>query len=171
MDEETAMLAGEARLYALLDELGITHSTIEHPAAYTVGEAQAVRGLVPGAHTKNLFLKDKKSALFLVTALEDTPIDLKRLHETIGAKGRLSFGSAERLVEALGVTPGSVTPLALINDTARVVTFILDERLARHDLVNVHPLRNTATTTLAMRDFLVFLERTGHPPRVLELPG
>jgi Ala-tRNA(Pro) deacylase len=161
---------GEARLFALFEDLGIESRTVEHPAAYTVAEAQAVRGLVPGAHTKNLFLKDKKSALFLVTALEDTPIDLKRLHETIGAKGRLSFGSADRLLETLGVTPGSVTPLALLNDTAGAVSFVLDERLAMHDVINVHPLRNTATTTLAMADFLRFLDRVAHPPRVLALP-
>lgn len=170
MDDETTA-DGEAALYALFRELGIESRTMEHPAAFTVAEAQTVRGLVPGAHTKNLFLKDKKSALFLVTALEDTPIDLKRLHETIGGKGRLSFGSPERLVEALGVTPGSVTPLALVNDTAGAVTFVLDERLAAHEIINVHPLRNTATTTLSMPDFLRFLDRIGHPPRVLALPG
>jgi Ala-tRNA(Pro) deacylase len=156
MDAETTT-AGEARLFALFRELGIESRTVEHPAAFTVAEAQTVRGLVPGAHTKNLFLKDKKSALFLVTALEDTPIDLKRLHETIGAKGRLSFGSAE--------------PLALLNDTAGAVSFVLDERLAAHEVINVHPLRNTATTTLAMSDFLRFLDAVGHPPRVLALPG
>lgn len=170
MDLET-IADGETKLHTLFRGLGIESRTVEHPAAFTVAEAQTVRGLVPGAHTKNLFLKDKKSALFLVTALEDTPIDLKRLHETIGAKGRLSFGSAERLAETLGVPPGSVTPLALLNDTAGAVSFVLDERLAAHAVVNVHPLRNTATTTLAMVDFLRFLDAIAHPPRVLALPG
>lgn len=151
-------------VFAFLASLGIPHETVEHPAVFTVEESKRLRGELPGAHVKNLFVKDKKSRLFLVSALEDTVIDLKKLHELIGGTGRVSFGSAELLVETLGVTPGSVTPFAAINDTTGRVTVVLDSRLLEHERINVHPLVNTMTTGVSRDDLLRFLRATGHEP-------
>jgi len=158
-------------LLARLETLGISSTVASHPALFTVEESRALRGKVPGAHTKNLFLKDKKGQLFLVTTLEDAEIALKQLHHTIGASGRLSFGSAELMMEKLGVTPGSVTPLGVINDQPPSVTVILDAALAAEDRINCHPLVNTMTMTLATADLLAFLRATGHEPRILPVDG
>src|SRR5262245_23911146 len=116
-------------LFAFLDKLGIAHTTVTHPPLFTVEESQALRGTIPGAHTKNLFLKDKKGALFLVTAPEDAAIELKSLHRTLGASGRFSFGSADLMRATLGIEPGAVTPFGAINDTERQVTVVLDAAL------------------------------------------
>jgi Ala-tRNA(Pro) deacylase len=153
-------------LFAFLDGLGISHRTVEHPPLFTVEESQALRGKIPGAHTKNLFLKDKKGALFLVVALEDAKIALNALHRVLGATGRFSFGSADQMLEFLGVTPGSVTPFAVINDRNSRVAVILDAEMMRHQVLNYHPLTNTMTTTIARDDLLKFLRATGHPPRI-----
>jgi len=160
-----------ADLFARLDALGIKSTTVEHVAVFTVAESQFIKNAIPGGHTKNLFLKDKKGRIFLVTAQAETQIDLKRLHETIGASGRLSFGSAELLGEVLGVEPGAVTPLALVNDVDGRVSFVLDETLTTYDVINVHPLVNTMTTSMAAGDLLAFLHATGHEPRILALPA
>jgi Ala-tRNA(Pro) deacylase len=160
-----------ADLFAALDRLGIPHPTVTHAALFTVEEAQVLRGKIPGGHTKNLFLKDKKGALFLVTALEDAAIPLKSLHRLLGASGRLSFGSAEQLYEVLGVRPGSVTPLAAINDRAGRVTVVLDAALMAEALINSHPLDNTMTTTLARDDLVRFLTAAGHPPHIVAVSG
>jgi Ala-tRNA(Pro) deacylase len=154
-------------LFAALDALGIAHETVEHPAVFTVEESKRLRGVLPGAHVKNLFLKDKKSRLFLVSAMEDTRIDLKTIHEVIEASGRVSFGSADSLREVLGVEPGSVTPFAVINDTALRVTVILDIRLMDHERINVHPLVNTMTTGVSREALLAFLASTGHAAKTL----
>ncbi|MEM9221136.1 MAG: prolyl-tRNA synthetase associated domain-containing protein [Pseudomonadota bacterium] len=151
--------------------LGIDPPTVEHEAAFTVDQSRHLRGTIAGVHTKNLFLKDKKGALFLVTAPEHAEIDLKRIHTVIGAKGRVSFGSAEAMARVLGIAPGSVTPLALINDRAGEVQCVLDPRVASADLVNVHPLRNTATVTLTGEELNAFLHHTGHGPLVSALPA
>ena len=119
-------------------------STVEHPPLHTVEESQALRGDIPGGHTKNLFVKDKKSRLFLLVLDEETAVDLKRVHENIGAQGRVSFGSPELLEEVWGVLPGSVTPFGAINDKAGRVTVVLDEAMMRHRRLNFHPLVNTA---------------------------
>ena len=153
-------------LFAFLDRLAIRHSTIQHPPLFTVEQSQALRGRIPGAHTKNLFLKNKKGALFLVTALEDATIELKSLHNRLGAKGRFSFGSADQMLETLGVEPGSVTPFGAINDTRGLVTVVLDAAVVAHDLINAHPLVNTMTTTLTRDDLLRFLRATGHEPLI-----
>ena len=158
-------------LMATLASLGIATNTVEHPPLFTVEEARALRGEIPGAHTKNLFLKDKKDALFLVVAPEEGAIDLKQLHHRIGAAGRLSFGKAELLMEVLGVSPGAVTAFAPINDTAGRVTVVLDKELTASDRLNCHPLVNTATTTIAMRDLLAFLRTTGHEPLIVPISG
>jgi len=156
-------------LFAFLDQLGIAHPTVTHAPVFTVEEARALRGEVPGAHTKNLFLKDKKDALYLVVALEDAAIELKSLHRLIGASGRFSFGSAELMGATLGIEPGAVTPFAAINDTAGRVSVVLDAAMMRHALLNYHPLRNSMTTSIGRDDLLRFLAATGHPPRIVAL--
>jgi Ala-tRNA(Pro) deacylase len=160
------MPASPDELFAYLDSLGITHPTVSHPAVFTVEEARTRRGQVAGGHTKNLFLRDKKGALFLVVASEDAMIELKSLHRLLGASGRFSFGSAEIMRELLGVEPGSVTPFAVVNDKAGLVTVILDAAMLAHAVLNFHPLVNTATTTISRGGLLKFLEASGHPPRI-----
>jgi Ala-tRNA(Pro) deacylase len=157
------------QLFAHLDQLGIAHRTVEHPPVFTVEEAKALRGNLPGHHIKNLFLRNKKEEMWLVVALEDRAIDLKRLGEVLSA-GRLSFGSADRLKRTLGVEPGSVTPLSLVNDEARAVQLVLDRGVADGGPVNAHPLVNTMTTALAPADLLRFFDATGHTPRWLDFP-
>lgn len=157
-------------LCAHLTDRGIRFSRIAHEAVFTVAESRGLREDMPGLHSKNLFLKDKKGRLFLVSARQSARIDLKRLHETIGASGRLSFGSAELLMEKLGVTPGSVTAFAVINDRAGEVTMVLDAGLMSGEEVNFHPLVNTATLRIARDDLLAFLRGTGHEPLIVDLP-
>jgi Ala-tRNA(Pro) deacylase len=153
-------------LFARLAELGIATETVEHPAVFTVAESSALERRLPGGHTKNLFLKDKKDRLFLVVALGHAKIDLKALHKVLGCD-RLSFGRPDLLVQVLGVPPGSVTPFALINDTDRRVTVILDADMMRYERLNYHPLANTATTGIAREDLLTFIRACGHEPRVV----
>ena len=157
-------------LFARLAALGIRAETHVHQAVFTVAESRVIKAALPGAHTKNLFLKDRKGRLFLVTARDERRIDLKRLHETLGASGRLSFGSAELLRATLGVEPGSVTPLAAMNDREGRVTIVLDATLMTSQRINVHPLVNTMTIGLDRDDLVAFLTEAGHPPRVLALP-
>jgi Ala-tRNA(Pro) deacylase len=128
-----------------------------------------LRGEIPGGHTKNLFVKDKKGRLFLLVLGEETVIDLKRVHEKIGARGRVSFGSAELLEEVWGVKPGAVTPFGAINDKDGRVSVVLDEAMMRHERLNFHPLVNTRTTGLASADLVKFLRATGHEPVVAAL--
>lgn len=142
-------------------EHNITASTYAHPPTFTVEQSRAWEHLLPGGHTKNLFLRDKKENLYLVTAIAETVIDLKSLAAHLQA-GRFSFGSPPRLLAALGVTPGSVTPLSLINDTERAVQVVLDARLFDHALINCHPLRNDMTTALSPADLEKFIAFTGH---------
>jgi len=156
-----------ADLFALLDSLGVQHTTLDHEAVFRVGEGEAVKAQLPGAHTKNLFLKDAKGQLWLISVADRTRIDLKSLPPVIGA-ARLSFGSAERLQAALGVTPGSVTALALVNDPGHQVRFVLDRVLAEAERVNFHPLTNTATTTLGRQGFARFLDAIGVSPLVVD---
>lgn len=158
-------------LMAYLAGLGISVNTVEHPPLFTVEQSRALRGEIPGAHTKNLFLKDKKGALFLVTAEEDAAIDLKHIHHRIGASGRVSFGNPTLLMDVLGVPAGAVTPLGAINDPEGRVTVILDAALVANALINCHPLENTATTTIASADLLAFLVATGHEPRIVAVSG
>src|SRR5262245_57546485 len=153
-------------LFAFLDRLGIAHATVTHPPLFTVEESQALRGQIAGGHSKNLFLRDKKGALFLVSALEDAAIELKSLHRLLGANGRFSFGSADLMREALGIEPGAVTPFAALNDTGCRVTVVLDAAMMVHDRLNFHPLRNTMTTTIGRDDLVRFLAATGHHPRI-----
>jgi Ala-tRNA(Pro) deacylase len=165
------MPATREDLMSALARLGIATTTVDHPPVFTVEEAQSLRGTVPGAHTKNLFLKDKKDRLFLVVAPEDAELDLKQIHHRIGASGRVSFGKPDLLMETLGVTPGSVTAFAPMNDIQGRVTVVLDASLAAAQTVNCHPLANTATTTIAAGDLLAFLRSTGHEPVIVALTG
>ena len=157
------------QLFARLDELGIAHRTYTHPPVFTVEEAKALRGRLPGGHCKSLFLKDKKAGLWLVVALEECRVDLKRLADALGAP-RFSFGSAELLREVLSVRPGSVTPFAAINDTEGRVAVVLQREMLNHDLLNYHPLENDRTTAVAPGDLVRFLEACGHAPRIVEIP-
>lgn len=163
-------MLSRADLIAFLDAHGVDHSTTDHEAVFRVGEGEEVKSAVPGAHTKNLFLKDAKGRLWLISAKDDTVIDLKRLHTVIGA-ARLSFGAAELMVETLGVTPGSVTAFALVNDRDHRVTFVLDKALAEAAQVNFHPLVNTATTTVSQAGLRRFLAAVGVSPLVVDFPA
>lgn len=157
------------QLFDRLAALGIAHRTVEHAPVFTVEQAKAHRGELPGHHIKNLFLRNKKEEMWLVVAPEDRNVDLKRLGEALGA-GRLSFGSAERLRQYLGVEPGSVTPFAVINDTGHDVRLVLDSALREGGPINAHPLVNTLTSAVDLADLLRFFAATGHAPRWLDLP-
>ncbi len=159
------------QLFAALNALGIKYSTVKHPPLFTVEQSRSLRGQIPGGHTKNLFLRDKKYAIYLVVTLEDAEIDLKGLHRKLGAGGRFSFGSADLLREVLGVEPGAVTPFGAINDTDGRVTVVLDAAMMEHETLNFHPLVNTMTTSIKRDDLVKFLESTGHMPRIERLSG
>lgn len=156
-------LASPEDLFARFDTLGIAHVTHRHRPVFTVAESHDLKASMPGGHTKNLFLKDKKGAIFLISAIADTVIDLNATSKALGA-GRFSFGSPELLRQTLGVEPGSVTVFALINDPEGRVQVVLDEALFAYDPVNFHPLRNDATTAVSPADMLKFVRATGHEP-------
>lgn len=156
-------------LFGFLDQLNIEVKTTTHAPLYTVADSQNLRGSIEGGHTKNLFVKDKKDNFFLLTVEENANIDLKTIHHTIGAAGKVSFGKPEAMLELLGVTPGAVTAFGPINDTGHKVSVFLDEDLMRHDIINCHPLVNTATTSIASSDLIKFLEATGHKPTIVKL--
>jgi Ala-tRNA(Pro) deacylase len=156
-------------LLAFLDGLGIATRTWDHPPLFTVRDSQSLRGEIPGGHTKNLFLKDRKDTFFLLTVGEDAEIDLKQVHHLIGASGRVSFGRPEMLMELLGVIPGAVTVFGLVNDTGGRVRLFLDTALMEHETINAHPLTNEATTAISRDDLLRFAVATGHEPTILKL--
>jgi Ala-tRNA(Pro) deacylase len=156
-------------LLAFLKGLEISVTTVIHPPLFTVADSQALRGEIPGGHTKNLFLKDKKNNYFLVTVGEDAIVDLKSIHHKIGAAGRVSFGRPEALLDLLGVTPGAVTVFGAINDTHNQVKIIVDSTLLKHSVINAHPLTNTASTSIGADDLLRFLRATGHEPVILKV--
>lgn len=163
------MMRGEAGLLADLDVLAIPFAAHEHEAVFTVAESDAVHAAMPGAHTKNLFLKDKGGAFWLVTVPSDARVNLKALPAAIGCK-HVSFGKAEDMERLLGIAPGSVTPLAAINAMPGSITVVLDTALAVAATVNVHPLRNTATLGLSGVAILDLLRHWGHQPLVAEIP-
>src|SRR5262249_53718847 len=151
---------------AFLDRLEIPYSTVSHPPLFTVEQSRELRGTIPGGHTKNLFLRDKHDAYYLVVASEDAAIDMKGLHRRLGAKGRFSFGSADALRELLGVEPGAVTPFAAINDVAGKVVVVLHGAMLVHELLYYHPLVNTMTTSIRRTGLMRFLKAGGHEPRI-----
>ena len=148
-------------------ERGIDQTTHDHPAVFTVDEGHDIKAAMPGAHTKNLFLKDKKGRLWLISAEQKTVIDLKAAPRTIGSD-RVSFGNETLMWETLGVRPGSVTALGLINDVDRRVTFVIDKRLWDADVVNFHPLTNTATTALTQTAFRQVMAALGREPMIVD---
>ena len=155
-------------LFAHFQELGIVTTTVEHAPLFTVEESQALRGELPGGHCKSLFLKSKKGRLYLVVTLEEAPVHLKDLSKVLGG-GRLSFGKPDLLYDRLGVTPGSVTPFAVINDPEAEVQMVLDQAMLECDLLNYHPLDNRATTAIKTPDLLRFIEACGHQPQIIDL--
>lgn len=159
---------GSGELLERLETLGVAHRTVAHAPVYTVAESRGLRADFPGGHSKNLFLRNKKGRMWLVSCLEDRQIDLKRLAEHLGA-GRFSFGSAERLMRYLGVIPGAVTPFAVINDRGGVVQMVLDAGLLEHDPLNFHPLDNGMTTAVSADGLLRFLAYADHEPQIVDL--
>lgn len=153
-----------------LREMGIDVETTHHAPVFTVAEAKAVRGSLPGCHTKNLFVRNKKKRMWLIVCEQDRRVDLRALGETIGA-GRLSFGSPRRLMERLGVTPGAVNPFAIVNDVEGVVTVVLERSILDDKPLNFHPLDNAMTTAIGAQDFLRFLESEDHSPVLVDLDG
>jgi Ala-tRNA(Pro) deacylase len=154
-------------LFDFLDRHGVDHATLEHEPVFRVEEGRGIKAALPGGHTKNLFLKDAKDRLWLISALGETTVDLKALPKVIGA-ARLSFGSAELMRQVLGVSPGSVTAFGLVNDADRRVTFVIDAALLACDPLNFHPLTNAATTAVSRKGFLAFLAALGVEPMVVD---
>tara|TARA_R110002167_G_scaffold4758_4_gene22375 strand:+ start:1570 stop:2088 length:519 start_codon:yes stop_codon:yes gene_type:complete len=167
MSEDKPPLFDRDRLLGWMAAAGLAQTTLDHSPVFRVEEGLEIKAALPGAHTKNLFLKDKKGQLWLISARQDTVIDLKRTPAAIGSD-RLSFGSETLMWSTLGVRPGSVTALGLINDVERQVTFVLDRRLWEADIVNFHPLTNSATTALDQASFRGFLERLERTPVVID---
>lgn len=162
------MAKGEAELLARFDALGIDHETVEHAPVFTVEESQGLRGQLDGAHVKNMFLRDKKKRLWLVTVLEDRQVDLKALKKRIGAQGSLSFGDADLLMAVVGVIPGAVTPYGLINDADKRLSVVHDAGIYDHATINAHPLRNDKTTRIATADLTRFVEAEGYAAEVID---
>ena len=157
------------KLFAYLEALGIASETVEHEVMFTVEQSQALRGTISGAHTKNLFLRDKENRLVLVVAKEDTKVDLKGLSKRLGL-GRFSFGKPEQMLSVLGIEPGSVTAMALMHEGSKALTaVVVDVALIAFAEVNCHPLDNRATTRLATADLLRFIRACGHEPEIMPL--
>lgn len=161
--------AREVALYERFRQLQIPWRTHEHRPVFTVEESSDVVHALPGCHTKNLFLKDKKGGLWLVVVRADLRVDLNALAKQLGAP-RFSFGSAELLIATLGIEPGSVTPFALINDADHKVRPVLDQAMLKCDPVNYHPLRNDRTTAIAPDDLVRFITTCGHDPIIASIP-
>lgn len=157
-----------ARLFDRFAALGIAAPTVPYPAHETVEEGKRLRGEMAGTFTKNLLLRDKKARLFLFSIHEDRALDLRTLHTLVGANGRLGFAPPERMVELLGVQPGALTPLGLINDTAGAVTAVIDTSLLHAAQVNFHPLINTESTGLRPVDLLDFIRSCGREPMLVD---
>jgi len=161
---------GPSDLFRRLDELGVAHETMDHDPVFTVAEALRLRGRIPGAHSKNLFVRDKKERHWLVSCLSDRKVDLGWLAGELGTK-RLTFCSARRLAGYLGIRGGSVSPFAILNDISGVVRVALDAELLDREPLNFHPLDNSQTTTVSGAGLMRFLEAESHPPRLLRFPG
>lgn len=167
-DDAAPLPTSPEALMARLTELGIEFSYYEHQAVFTVAESAEVDAGIVGTHCRNLFLRDDKKKNFLVVLQNATSVDVKKLPAVIGSS-RLSFGSADRLWEYLGVRPGSVCPFSIINDTGNNVKICLDKSMMETDIVNYHPLQNTMTVGLKPADLIRFIESTGHTPHIIDL--
>ena len=161
------MAATPDDLFAFLDARQIAHETRWHSPVFTVEEGRELKAAMPGGHTKNLFMTDKDGTIILIAAHADSHLPLNRLHRAIGTR-RLSFASAQLMEELLGVTPGSVTAFALINESSARVRFLVDKALMDHDPLNFHPLTNSATTAISRADFERFVSATGHELAVID---
>jgi Ala-tRNA(Pro) deacylase len=159
----------DTELYARFDALGIAHKTYIHAPVFTVEEAAHLYESQPGGHTKNLFLEDKKDGLWLVVCRDALRVDMNALSKALEAP-HFSFGSAELLIETLGVQPGSVTPFAIANDTGSKVRIVLDKGMLAYDILNFHPLRNDRTTAISSSDLLKFVRACGHEPIIAKIP-
>ena len=168
MTADNILPTSPEKLFAVLDGLGIAYKIHHHPPIFTVAEGEHLKKSIPGLHCRNLFVRDKKEKMFLITAANETPVDLKNLETLLGCK-RLSFGSPERLWQYLGVRPGSVCPFAAVNDTERKVTSVLDQTMMDADIVCVHPMKNHMTIALKPQDLVKFLEFCGHSPHIVAL--
>ena len=151
-----------------LDDLGVTYTRYDHEAVFTVAESEKIEADMPGTHCRNLFLRDKKKRMFLVVLPNDVEVDMKKLAPIIGSD-RISFGSADRLWEFLGVRPGSVCPFAIINDPEHKIKLVLDESMMKADIVNYHPLINTMTLGLSPDGLITFIKDCGHDPLIVDL--
>lgn len=169
MELKSKLVDGPSKLFALLDEWGIQYQNYNHKPIFTVEEGHYLVEKIPGAHSKNLFLKNKKGQYYLVVMLGQDTLDLKTLRKQLGSN-KLSFASPERLMEKLGLTPGSVTPFGLVHPNGKEITVLLDADMMKHDQLNFHPLQNDRTTTIGREDFLKFIEKTGHEANVVDLP-
>jgi Ala-tRNA(Pro) deacylase len=157
-------------LHRFLDQHHISPPCFEHLAVMTVEESDRLVPSLPGVKTKNLFLRDKKGLRHLLCTLPaHAAVNLNRLGDVLEI-GRLGFASADRLQKHLGITPGAVSLLALVNDAAHAVEFVIDRRLWEAEAIQAHPLVNTATMCIAHADLERFLQATGHPPRVIDIP-
>ena len=145
-------------LLAYLTEHQIAYELFRHEPLFTCEQAVAcmARLNMPGVGVRNLFLKDDKKKLYLIVAADGARIDLKQVGKTIGTKG-LRFADAQLMLQYLDVTPGSVTPLALMHDTEKVVQPLIDASLFTHQYIQIHPLKNDATLVIASADLLKFL--------------
>ncbi len=155
-------------LVKTLQDIGITYKIYDHDPIFTVAEGEHLKAHIPGTHCRNLFLRDKKKEMFLVVAANETAIDLKKLEKVLDC-GRLSFGSADRLWENLGIRQGSVNPFCAINDTGHNVKIVLDGAMMEAETVNYHPMDNAQTVGLSPTDLLKFFDYTGHKPHILDL--
>lgn len=166
--ENSHLPTSPEKLMQNLRDMGISFGFYEHPAVFTVAESEHLKGDIPACHTRNMFLRTKKKQNFLVTLCDETPVDLKKLEVLLGVKN-FSFGSPDRLMEVLGVQPGSVTPLSVINAAPDNITIILEKRMMEADLVAYHPLLNTMTITLTPQDLLKCMAQWGHSPQIIDL--
>lgn len=159
----------QAELFTRFEQLGIETKTWDHNPVFSTAESDHLYEVIPGAHCKTLFLTDaKKSGYWLAVALDQTRADLKNLHHVLGCK-RMSFGRAETMQAMIGVTPGSVTPFALMHDTEQEIKVLLDTAILPFDTVNFHPLKNDKTTSMKREDLFRFIESCGHDVRIVNL--
>lgn len=164
------MPANRQDLLDCLTALEIAHETVDHPPIFTVEEGRALKATMPGGHSKNLVLKDKRGDLFLAVAWADTRVDLVGLGKAVGAKGRLSFAKPDLMTATMGVIPGAVTPFALMNDTASALKSVhLDRAFLDFDRIWFHPLENTASTAVKPADLLKFMAHYGFDPKIMDL--
>jgi Ala-tRNA(Pro) deacylase len=163
-------ITSEAALLAYLKQQAIAYHRVAHPAVYTCEQADRYRPPLRAASTKNLFLRDRNSNYYLLVTACEKPVDLKALGRSLGVS-KLHFGSEEKLLNLLGVTPGAVTLLGLVNDDDHSVQLLVDADQWEEEYFLCHPLVNTATLLLARTDLLRFFQLTGHEPQVVSVPA